>query len=202
MTKQQALDKFHSRDFSWSQMSSYIWSPEQWYKSYILGERQESEELSFGKMIDERIQNDPLFIPKLPRYEKMQHRMKVVFNGKTLVGVPDGINFTTKPKVLADYKTGRNIWTSKKAKETGQLKFYLLLIYTTEKIKPEEFDCYIHWLPTQLCESGDFTRTISLVDENNFKSFKVKHTLADILRFAGEINDIYKQMELFIENHE
>ena len=201
MTKQDALDKFHKRDFSWSQMSSFAYNPEQWYKSYILGEYQDSEELRFGKMIDLKIQEDPTFMPSLPRYEKMQHKMKVVFNKIPLVGVPDGINFTTTPKILSDYKTGRNPWTQKKAKETGQLKFYLLLIYITEKIKPEEFDCYIHWLPTKLEENGNFERKISLISDTEFQTFKVNHTMRDILTFGTEIIKTYIAMEKYIAQH-
>ena len=199
MTKQEQIDKFHGRDFSWSQISSFQYSPEQWYKSYILGEFQDSEELRFGKMIDLKIQQDLTFMPALPRYEKMQHKMKVSFNGITLVGVPDGINFTTTPKVLVDYKTGRNAWTQKKAKETGQLLFYLLLIYITDKIKPEDFVCYIHWLPTKLKETGNFERKISLISETEFQTFKVKHTMTDIMKFGVEITRIYKEMEKYIE---
>jgi hypothetical protein len=192
--------KFHERDFSWSQISSFTYSKEQWYKSYILGEKQVSEELTFGSMIDKKIQDNPSFIPNLPRYPLMQHKMKINLDGINLVGIPDGIDLQSQRKLLADYKTGRVAWTQKKAQETGQLKFYLLLIYITHKIRPEEFDCFIHWLPTKLEEGSDFSRNISLISENEFQTFHVTHTLIDILNFANYIKDIYKEMENYIKD--
>lgn len=189
----QHLDKFKEKPFSWSSISSWEFNKESWARKYLDGIYDpDSEELKFGKYIDEKIQKDPEFLPHLPRYEKMQHKMKVMFGDILLVGIPDGIDF--KGKRLADYKTGKKEWTIQRAKETGQLKFYLLLLYITEKIKPEEFDCYIHWLPTKLEENGNFERKISLIKEDDIRTFKVKHTMADILKFGQYIKQTYKEM--------
>lgn len=191
------LEKLHTLNISWSSMSSFDWNKEEWFDSYILGNKKTSPELEFGSYADKRIQNDPNFFPDMPRYEKMQHRMKIMLSGIPLVGVPDGIDLTVKNKKLADYKTGVKAWDYKRAKETGQLKFYLLLLYITEKIPPEEFDCFIHWLPTKKTETGDFKVTIEFIEEGRFETFTVKHTLQDILLFAGEIKKVYKEMEQF-----
>ena len=150
-----------------------------------------SKEMDYGKLIDKKIQDDPAFLPHLPRYEKMQYKMLMKMGEIELVGIPDGVDF--KNKKLADYKTGKKEWDIKRAKETGQLKFYLLLLYLVHKIKPEEFDCYIHWLPTK--ETGDFK--IEMIEENNIKTFKVKHTMVDILNFASYIKQTHKEMSLF-----
>ena len=104
--------------------------------------------MAFGSMIDKRIQEDSSFLPELPRYEHMQYKMKVMYDGIPLVGIPDGLNLTGK-KELADFKTGKKAWDKQRTDETGQLTFYLLLLYISEKLRPEDFDCYIHWLPTQ-----------------------------------------------------
>jgi hypothetical protein len=189
------LKKLHTLNVSWSLINSFQYNKEKWFDSYILDNFTGSKEMDFGKMIDKRIQKDPLFLPHLPRYEHMQYKMEAVMSGLKLKGIPDGLTLTGKKK-LYDYKTGKKPWDSKRAKETGQLKFYLLLIYLTLKIKPEEFECGIHWLPT--CESEDFA--IEFIEENNIKTFKVKHTFQDILLFAAEIKRIYKEMELYCEN--
>ena len=104
MTKEQALQKFHEQGLNWSSVSSFTYqdTPEQkdqWFRQYILGERSSSPEMFFGSMIDKRIQTDPTFMPDLPRYELMQYKMKVNFNGLLLFGTPDGIDgINTKSK--------------------------------------------------------------------------------------------------------
>ena len=186
------LTKLQSKPLSWSAISSWTYSKEQWAKKYLEGIYDTSKEMDYGKVIDLRIQEDPTFLPKLPRYEKMQYKMLVRMGGIDLIGLPDGVNME-KSKQLADYKTGKNKWDQKRAQDTGQLLFYLLLLYITHKIKPEEFDCYIHWLPTK--ETGDFK--IELIKEDDIRTFKVKHTMSDILNFASFIKKTYREMEQF-----
>lgn len=180
-----------TRPLSWSAVSSFEYSPEQWYETYILGKRQESKEMTFGSLIDKRIQDDPNFLPHLPRYEHMQYKMKVMFDGIPLVGVPDGLNLTGK-KELADYKTGKKKWDKKRADETGQLTFYLFLLYITHKIKPEEFILMIHWLPTE--ETGSFE--IRMINEQ-VKTFYTKRTMSDLLAFGARIKKVVKEMEIY-----
>ena len=197
----QHLDKLHSINLSPSSINSFIYDKESWFDSYILGNFKGSPEMEFGSMIDLKIQNDPTFLPKLPRYEKMQEKLSVVLSGIKLVGKPDGFNLI-KSFDLWDYKTGRNAWTQKKVDDCIQLKFYLLLIYITYKIPPEKFTCGIHWLPTKKEENGDFKVTISLIKEDDIKSFNTKYTMADILSLIKDIKDIYKKMELYCKKHE
>lgn len=194
---QHHLDNFKSRPLSWSSISSWEFNREQWARKYLENIYEpDTEELIFGKEIDERIQKDPTFLPNMPRFEEMQYKMKVNMCGIELVGIPDGVNFK-KNKQLADFKTGKKEWNKKRAQETGQLLFYLLLIYITHKIRPEEFDCFIYWLPTKLEESGNFERKISLVDENDFKPFKVKHTLVEVLNFGSYLKKTYEEMSKY-----
>jgi hypothetical protein len=174
------LLKLNSKPLSWSAISSWTYNQESWAKKYLEGIYETSKEMDYGKVIDLKIQEDPTFLPKLPRYEKMQYKMLVRMGGIDLIGLPDGVDLTTTQKKLSDYKTGKNKWDQKRAQETGQLLFYLLLLYITHKIKPEEFDCYIHWLPTR--ETGDFK--IEMIKEDDIHTFKVKHTMQDILNFA------------------
>lgn len=183
------------RPISWSSISSFEWNKEQWYQSYILGKRTSSPEMEFGSMIDKKIQNDPLFMPALPRYPLMQHKLTGAFSKIPLVGLPDGLCLDTFQ--LADYKTGKKPWDQKRADETGQLTMYLLLIYLSLKIKPEEFTCFIHWLPTQ--DSGKFE--ISLVGEE-VKTFETKRTMKEILVFGSRIIKTVNAMEAYVDNYE
>jgi len=184
-----------SRPLSWSALSSFEYDKEQWYRNYILGERDQSKEMDFGSYVDKRIQNDPDFIPKLPRYPEMQYKMRAVFNRIPLVGIPDGLCLTNK--LLADYKTGKKAWDKKRADETGQLTFYLFLLYIIKKEKPEDYKLLIHWLPT--CELGDFS--IALKDENDVRTFETKRSMKHLLEFGARINKTVLEMQDYVRNH-
>ncbi len=186
------------RPFHWSQISSWEYDPEQWYRRYWLGEPEDlSKEILFGKMVDDRIQEDPTFIPSLERYKIQQHTMSVMYSGIRLNGTAD--HFDRKGRRLKDDKTGKKEWTQKRADETGQLTMYLLLIYISEKIPPEEMTCYIDWLPT--VEAGDFSIQFR---DNPPKpiTFKTTRSMADLLKFAAYINSVRKEMEAYAKNHD
>lgn len=123
--------------------------------------------------------------------------MKVNFSGVELVGLPDGLDLESSPKLLADYKTGKKEWTQARADEHGQLTMYLMLVYIMHKIPPEEFECRIHWLPTK--ENGDFS--ISLISETDFQTFYTKRTMLDLLAFGARIKRVYKEMKEYAEGH-
>lgn len=186
---------WQDRPFHWSQIASFEFNPDQWYKQYYLGiEPKPSREIIFGNMVDEKIQKDPTFIPEIERYPIQQHQMSVVFNGIKLRGTAD--HFDREGRRLKDDKTGKKEWDQKRADETGQLSMYLLLLYITEKIKPEEMTCYIDWLPT--VERGDFT--IQFRDDPPKPiSLKTKRTMKDILLFGAKIHKIRKEMLDYIK---
>lgn len=186
----------------WSAIGAWEYSKEQWHKTYVLGQQQSSPELTFGSMVDAKIQNDPTFIPSLPRYPEMQHSMRVNFDGIVLTGTADGIDFNKK--LLFDFKTGAKPWTKSRADETGQLSMYLLMLYITDKkIKPEEWKLGIHWLPTKKSdETGDFKpRIITFRDDPVIPiTFETKRTMADLLKFAQYIKQTIKSMENYVNS--
>ncbi len=184
----------------WSALSSFEYDPKQWYDTYVLGKQQKSPELSFGSKIDQQIQDDPTFIPTLPRYPLMQHSMKVMFDGLLLTGTADGIDM--KKKQLWDYKTGKAEWNQKRADEHGQLTAYLLFLFIADKtLKPEEWTCGIHWLPTKKTEHGNFDTDITFRDDPVVPiSFTTKRTMLDLLEFCARIKKTVKLMEEFVNN--
>ncbi len=99
-------DLLAKRPLSWSAISSFEYDPEQWYRTYILNERQSSKEMDFGSVVDKKFQDDLTFLPTIPRGENLQYKMMAVFNGIPLIGVPDVFSFK-KEKLLADLKTGK-----------------------------------------------------------------------------------------------
>lgn len=191
--KKPTFDK--KRPLSWSAISSFEYDPEQWYQSYVLGIRPSSKEMTFGSEVDKRIQEDPAFLPQLPRYSIMQHKMEATFSGIPLIGYSDGLDLAQF--LLADYKTGKKAWTQDRADETGQLTMYLLMLHLTQGIHPDKFACFIHWLPTK--DNGDFT--ISFTDPARIETFETKRTMVQVLTFAQRMVRVYKEMQVYAKAH-
>lgn len=195
------------RPLSWSAISSFEWNKGQWYRKYVLKEiPEETPELLFGKMVDKKIQDDPKYLPKLVRYPVLQHEMRCSFNGIPLVGYADAfrpvapiITPISKNHIeqvfnpaLRDYKTGRKPWDQKRADETGQITMYLMMLYLQHKIKPEDVEAYIDWLPTHY-EDGK----IAFIKEGDIHTFKTRRTMQQCLAFGQRIKDTWAEMEAY-----
>jgi len=167
----------YDRPISWSQLSSFKYSPSGWYRSYVLEQKSTSPEMIFGSMVDKQIQEDSNYLPEIKRLTHLQYELKAEFNGLQLLGYPDALDLDNPE--IRDYKTGRKPWNKKRADETGQLTMYLLMIYQTLGIKPEEFKCYIDWIPTHIKD-----KEVCFVEPFSVKTFKTKRTLTDILKFG------------------
>jgi hypothetical protein len=192
----------------WSAIGAWEYDKHQWYTTYVLNKFQSSAELSFGSAVDKRIQDDPSFIPSLPRYPEMQHRMNVVFEGITLTGTADGVDLTPGNYRLADFKTGNDKypWTQRRIDgknkgSYGQLKMYAMMIYLINGIPPEEFRYFIHWLPTKKKLNNDFSKCISFRDDPVVPiTLETKITLQDLKDFGERIKSTIKEMEEYVDN--
>lgn len=197
--RQQQINKWLERPLSWSSISSFLYSPEQWYIKYILGiEEPPSKEMLFGKVIGHRLETEPDFLPIITRYSKMEHPFKCNFGKIPLIGFADTFCDITFKK-LSEFKTGKKKWDQKRVDSHGQLDMYLLMNWIMNKIRPEDVYISLVWMPTQ--DNGDFT--ISFVEpiEDNIKTFQTKRTMKDILNFGLKINSVYKQMQDYALAH-
>lgn len=193
------LEKLNSRPLSWSSLSSWEWNKEEWAKKYLEGiETPPNEEMIFGSKVGKKLETDPTYLPMIPRHSKMEHEFKVNIGGVELVGYADTFCIETFKKG-GEYKTGVKKWDQKRVDEHGQITMYLLMNYITNKIKPEDVDFILAWMPTVRKESGTFEVVIEFVPdiENNIKIFKTKRTMVEILKFAGYIKKTYKEMEKY-----
>lgn len=195
------------RPMSWSAISLFEWNPWQWYKKYVLGEMQiETPEMRFGKMIDEKVQKDKKFLPKLVRLPIQQHKMTTVWNGIPLVGFSDqyrppfkdlfhGKVVESKNPILMlrDLKTGKlsKPWMQKRADETGQLTMYLFMLYLMDKsIRVADAELFIDWLPTHIKDGQ-----IALVTPVKIHTFQTKRSMTEILKFGQRIQNTWAAME-------
>ena len=187
---------YKDRPLSYSAIASFHWNKGQWYSSYVLKEpRRTSPEMDFGSMIDKKIQNDPKFLPKLERYPIMQFKMTATFDGIPLIGYGD--HFDQDKLRLKDDKTGRDPWSQaradgKSSHKWEQFDMYLFMLYLTHKIRPEDVDLQVDWIPTQL-EDGK----VSLVKKGLFHSFKTKRNMTQVLQYGQKIKDTWVAMEAY-----
>lgn len=191
-----------TRPLSWSAISSFEWDKEQWYRRYVLKEKDKpSKEMLFGKDIGEKLAFDPSFLPEVPRLDIFEHRLLTEFDGIQLVGYVDSLALDRGH--LYEYKTGKKPWDQKRADTHGQIDMYLLMIYLSERITPERIACTIYWLPTEenLESMDDDDSTISFSQPFMPKSFKVNKTMKDILLFMNRIKATVKEMEAYAKNH-
>lgn len=203
-TKNQYMSKIHlqklnSRPLSWSSLSSWEYNKEEWARKYLDGETiPPNAEMIFGSKVGKKLETDPTYLPMIPRHSKMEHEFKVNIGGITLVGYADSFCTITKKKLL-EFKTGVKKWDQKRANEHGQLTAYLLMNYITNKIKPEDVEVQLVWMPTKRSETGDFNIGIEFIPdiENNIQIFTTKRTMVDILKFAAKIKSTYKEMERY-----
>ncbi len=181
------------RPYSWSQHSSFLYNPNEWYERYILDQKAPAtKEMLFGTEIGLKLASDASFLPQVPRYPIFEHPLRATLNSIDLVGYMD--TYDPQKNAFREYKTGKRPWTRERVDTHGQLTMYALLLYLSMKLHPKNLVIHLDWLPTK--ENGDFS--ISLIDPKAIQSFSTSRTLADILRFGTEIMETRKQMEEFI----
>lgn len=156
--------------------------------------------MTFGSLVGKRLETDPKFLPMIPRHSTMEFPFTCKFGKVTagLVGYAD--TFCDKTfKKLGEYKTGKKEWTQKRVDEHLQIDMYLLMNFIMHKIKPEDVEITLVWMPTM--ERNDFSIFFVPDVEKKIKIFKTKRTMIDILRFGEMINNIYSAMEDYARNH-
>lgn len=182
----------YERKYSWSQHSSFKYSPMQWYKKYVLGEETPpSSEMLFGNVCGGLLASDPSYLPEVERATIFEQELHGKVGDIELIGFLD--SFCPEKKILLEYKTSRNkkTWNHSSANKHQQIDFYCYLIYHTYKIKPEELTIKLIYIPTHVHE-GDI-----VLSGEKPQTFNVKKTMADILSFANEIVEQRKKMEAF-----
>jgi len=207
---EEKIKKWKERPFSWSQMSSFEYSADQWYRKYYLGETQKvSAEMDFGKDIGEKLATDPSFMPHIPRQKHMEYGVQVKLGDIELVGYFDSFDDLPEGGIypLDEYKTGKKPWDQKRADSHGQITFYCLLLWLAKKIKPENVLPRIHWMPTEEVDQSfkDFMngkRNIEFTKNTQLLTFVTKRSMSDVLVFASRINKTRKAMEDYIHLRE
>lgn len=179
------MDK--NRPFSWSQISSFEYDPEQWRKRYVLREPQtESGAMSFGKEIGEKYSYEPGFVTEY----KLEARLDKI----NLIGYIDA--FDLENKKLIELKTGKK-WDKKKAQSHGQIDLYCAMIYAMHKIRPEELDIKLIWLATE--QDQDFST--KFIADMKPVIFPLKKTMLDVITILARVKRVVKEMDKYVKSY-
>lgn len=202
------IKKWHKRRFSWSQKSSYDWNKKQWFDRYILEKKSPATpELDFGKIFGSLLEvgDNEHNIERLgiPEYEILTKYKKI-----PLIGYLD--SWDAETKTILEYKTGVKLWDKKRVDDHGQLTFYAALLYLAHKIRPEDVTMRLIWCATEkvhgetvikelpngeMYESQDYS--IKFIENMTPRVFATKRTSVEVLRFLGEIERQYADMEAY-----
>lgn len=193
-------DRFKQRPLSWSQISSFEYDKEAWYRSYILNQKDPpTPEMAFGTRVGKLLETDPTYLPFIPRESHMEYKFQAKLGKVDMVGYAD--SFCPEKMSLLEYKSGVPKWDQKRVDQHGQIDAYLLMLYLSKGIRPEQVKCKLFWLPTKKTETGDFKVTIDFVPDlqKNHKVFETKRTTRDILEFGIRVNRVLEEMDDYIK---
>ncbi len=209
------------RPVSWSFKSSFDYDPEQWWEKYVLHGKCTKEfctiangvnllcpvvktipEMLFGKDFADSIEDGTCKVKSLMKVlqKKKEYPFRCFLGKIELIGFGDAFCEETFKK-LDEVKTGVKEWTQKRADEHRQIDMYLLQNWIMHKIRPEDVENTLHWVPTERSEDGRFRVTIKFKEPIKVHSFKTKRTMADILKFAADIENTLVKMEEYCKNH-
>lgn len=176
---------------SWSQLSSWEYDQKEWYRRYVLLQKgKENDAMRLGKDIGEKLASVSSFMPEVPRLSIFEQPLSAKIGDIPLVGYADSYE---PKKALKEYKTGVREWTQSRVDNHGQIDMYLLMLYLSEEIHPEDIECQLIWLPTYYDYSGNLEIT-GLVH-----IFDTKRSMVDILRFGQYIQDTVEKMKRYID---
>lgn len=190
------------RPISWSYISSFEYDREEWFRRYILKiEDRDTAELRFGKEFALSCERGTPLAP-VTLAPDSEYPFNVMVDGMHLRGFLDGFDASTC-RTIIEYKTGVKPWTQKRVDEHGQLTFYCLMNYAKHKIRPEECEIILEWIPTKRTENGSFETLIEFAsDPPQVVPFRTRRTMTDIALLVDKIHRTLDEMERFVAQHE
>lgn len=187
---------------SWTQISLWLRSPEQYKRRYFYGEEEvRTDRMDFGSQVsrvletgeecDDELVN--MLAMLLPKYEIPECEIQVPFmtpDGEVvLLGKMD--TYRKDPLAFREYKTGTTKWSQKMAQGHKQLDHYAAILWLLEKKIPQ---IHLDWAKTHIEEDGSVTLA------GDIQSFEVIKTIKDILQYlaiagrvAREIDEAYRK---------
>lgn len=176
---------------SWTQINVFERNPIEYADIYLYGNNRTNPRMELGKAVAEMIEKGEVNANKnlefyrvfLPQYPHKEFEVKAKLGEILLFGILDG--WDPMRNEVGEYKTGAK-WTQKMADETGQITFYLLILYLLYGIKPETVSVKLYWMPTVI----DPYEGVKLTGE--LKIFETRRTMANLVDMMGRARRAYK----------
>ena len=188
-----SITRFLTRPLSYSQLASWEYNKEEWYRNYILGKRSPaSAEMLAGTTIGDQIGTEtcPLGLANIGIKE---YALLGMVDDIKLVGYIDIYNPETKH--LHENKTSPNVkrWNQRKADEHGQLTMYALLLEQQEGTPPEQIAMYLNFVPLRLA-GVTYTTYTPIV----WKQYETRRTSEQVAAYKDYIRQTVKAMQEYI----
>ena len=198
MDRNKIIEKWMKRPVSWSQVSQYWYSKNQWVESYLIGNRFPPDAgMVFGNVVGDTLGlgRKKSMVPNLEKSLKgeKEHELSVKMNNTLLVGYCD--HYCPEKKILNENKTSKNPnrWNQVEADNHGQLTMYALMLLLRDGTVPENLEIWLNFIPVEEREFGGMW----IPDRNNFTRFKTTRTAKQCLEFGSKIERTLKDMEQF-----
>lgn len=194
---EEQINRWRQRSYSWSQHSSFSYSPEQWYSRYILGEATpETPSLKFGKALSESVEWGTPMAPCLI-YKSVEHKLEGELDGLKLVGYMD--SYDPDELKMCELKTGEKKWTADRVDKHQQLDFYAMILYMSHKVRPEDLHITLQWMPTGTRSDFTFGFILDKEGKAQIHSFETRRTMLQILKMCADIKKTRSDMEAYIK---
>lgn len=194
--RQELINTWKKRAISWSQISSFAYSKDQWALRYIFNIDDGGNNLMrFGNVVGDSLGTPesmvPLLNPSLVGVKEFE--LHAPLNGLSLIGYAD--HYCPETKVLNENKTSVNLtrWDQDKVDNHHQLTMYALMLMITHKTKPEDVEMWLNFIPVRETQSFE----MEIVDPALFHRFPTKRTTKQCLEFGASISKTLKEMEKY-----
>jgi hypothetical protein len=187
-------DRFIIRPLSYSQLSSFEYSPHEWYKRYVLLKPDPpNAAMLFGSKVGDSIATDDSLVPTLTPPGVKEYELRANIGKIKMIGFID--HWDAETKTLNENKTTDkpDKWNQKSVDAHGQMTMYALLLYLQDKVKPEDVTMFLNDIPVTI--GGDFQ--YQLPDPPTYTAIPTKRTTTDILRYVGYVEETVAKMEKY-----
>lgn len=185
-------DRFTTRPLSHSQLSSWEYNKDEWWDNYILGKRKApNPAMEFGTVVGDSIGTPGSLVPALIPPGVKEFELSANLGPIRIVGYAD--HYCPDTRVLHENKTSDNPtrWDQKKVDGHGQLTMYALMLYLRDKVKPEEIQMFLNFIPVERGSDMVYKMPEPVV----FHQFKTKRTTLDIVNYGIYIKKTVAAME-------
>ena len=193
------LDRFEKRPLSHSQLATFEYDKDAWFRRYVLGESSPpNPAMLFGSKIGDQIGTPESPVPDLTPCGVKEYPLKAEVEGIYLVGYAD--HFCPQCLTLHENKTSDNPkrWTQGKADKHTQIDMYLLMLYLSEGVPPEHVTAYLNFIETRPTGLG-----YRLHKTPRWKQYRVRtKTLADLDSYTEYLLATVEAMHNYIEERQ